>query len=119
MIPLVRSILHALLWDAMAVRRWLRGLAVAFSLGGVAFADGVAEVIGHPGWARAVKITALGLAFIGGAISIGERNAAPAGSLVPLEAPPPRGMVELLQVLLLVAIGAGVVLFALAHRGAP
>ncbi len=85
MIPLVRSILHALLWDPMAVRRWLRGLSVAFALGGVAFADQVADVLGHPTAGKTIKIIALALAFIGGAISVGQQN--PKAGLVPLEPP--------------------------------
>src|SRR6266540_1344494 len=77
MIPLVRSIVHAMLWDPLAVRRWLRGLAISFSLGGVAFADQVAAVLGTPGSAKTVKIVALALAFIGASISIGQQNAKP------------------------------------------
>lgn len=83
MIPLIRSVVHALLWDAMAVRRWLRGLSVSFAVGGVAFADSVADVIGHPGAGKVIKVAALALAFIGGAISVGEPN--PKAGLVPLE----------------------------------
>lgn len=74
MIPLVRSIIHALLWDAMAVRRWLRGLAISFSAGGVAFGDQLAAIVGRPGWATGIKLAAAALAFIGGAISVGEKN---------------------------------------------
>lgn len=80
MIPLVRSIVHALLWDAMAVRRWLRALAVSFSVGGATFADQAAAIIGRPGWAIGIKLAALVLAFVGGAISVGEKNPPPPAS---------------------------------------
>lgn len=74
MIPLVRSIVLALLWDAAAVRRWARGASITFAVGGVAFADQLAVVIGAPGAVKTIKIVSLACAFIGGAISVGERN---------------------------------------------
>lgn len=78
MIPLVRSIVYALLWDERAVRRWLRGLAVSFAVGGATFADQAAAIIGRPDWTTKIKLAALVLAFIGGAISVGEKNPDPA-----------------------------------------
>lgn len=112
MIPLVRSIFHALLWDPMAVRRWLRGMAVSFAVGGVAFADQIAAVLGSPGAAKTVKIVALALAFIGGAISVGQQN--PKDGLLPIE--PPKGFAHLGIVLaLLVALLAAIAFPALAR----
>lgn len=77
MIPLVKSIVHALLWDAMAVRRWLRGAAIACATGGVAFADQIATTLAVPAAGKTIKIAALLLGFIGGAISVGEPNPKP------------------------------------------
>lgn len=115
MIPLVRSIVHALLWDAMAARRWLRGLAVTFSIGGVAFADQVAVEIGHGVAGRTVKVIALVLAFIGGSISVGQQNPKPEGHLVPIDRA--RGFV-IPGLVVMLAIGFGIYLYAMAHAGA-
>jgi hypothetical protein len=82
-IPLVRSIVYALLWDAAAVRRWLRGASIAFAVGGVAFADQLAGVIGAPGAVKTIKVVAALCAFIGGAISVGEKNAPPSPPAAP------------------------------------
>ena len=120
MIPLVRSIVHAMLWDPMAVRRWLRGLAVSFSLGGVAFADQVAEVLGTPGAAKTVKVVALALAFVGASISVGQANAKPAGTLIPLEPPRPTGFARLPWLIVIAAVtGALIVGEAHAATAAP
>ncbi len=117
MIPLVRSIVHAMLWDPMAVRRWLRGLAVSFSLGGVAFADQVAAVLGTPGAAKTVKVVALALAFVGASISVGQANAKPAGTLIPLEPPRPTGFARLPWLIVIAAVAAGIAWSAAARAG--
>lgn len=74
MIPLVRRLFRALLWDELAVRRWLRGGALAFAAGGIAFADQLASIVGAPGAVRGIKIAAVICGFVGGAITAGERN---------------------------------------------
>jgi hypothetical protein len=77
MIPLLKGILHALLWDELAAVRWLRGALLMFAAGGVAFADQLAAVLGEAGSAgtiRAIKIAALIAGFVGGAVTAGQRN---------------------------------------------
>lgn len=86
MIPLLRSVIHALLWDAMAARRWLRGAMLAFSGGGLAFADNLAGIVGAPGAVKAIKVAAVVCGFVAGAISVGEPNPKPTPPLAP-EAP--------------------------------
>lgn len=58
MIPLLYSIFHALLWDANAARRQLRGLIGALAASGALYADKVAELGGGPHLVTAVRAVA-------------------------------------------------------------
>ncbi len=74
MIPLIKKLVHAFLFDEGAVTGWIRGFFLTAAAGGVAFADQVAEALGDPGAAKIVKITAIVCGFIGGTIRAGEKN---------------------------------------------
>lgn len=77
MIPLLKRIAGAFLYDELAARRWIRGLLLAFAAGGVAFADQLSSLFGEAGGSgtvRAIKITALVAGFFGGSVTAGERN---------------------------------------------
>lgn len=74
MIPLIRNVVRALLWDELSAVRWLRGATLALAGGGVAFGDAVAEALGSPGAGKWIKLGAAAAAFAGGAITAGERN---------------------------------------------
>ncbi len=74
---LLLDILSALWNDDMAARRWLRGASHTLALGGLAFADQIAALINAPGAVKAIKLAAIVCAFMGGAISVGEKNAQP------------------------------------------
>ncbi|WP_242394862.1 hypothetical protein [Anaeromyxobacter oryzisoli] len=77
MIPLIKAIIHALLWDELAAIRWLRGACLTFAAGGVAFADQIAGILGEAGAPRvvqAIKLVAVACGFLGGAITAGQRN---------------------------------------------
>jgi len=82
-IPLIKRVFRAFLFDELAAVRWLRGATLAFAAGGLAFADQLASVIApdgapEPGVVRAIKIAAVICGFLAGAITAGERNAKPA-----------------------------------------
>lgn len=61
MIPLIASVLHALLFDANAVRRWIRGGVGVLAVSGAAYADQVGALLHAPGvasWMRAAAVLA-------------------------------------------------------------
>lgn len=75
MIPLVRSMIHALLWDAMAVRRWMRGFAMwagAVLMQVVSAGFDVVRGWSLREWAGRIGVAAV--LGIGGLISVGEKN---------------------------------------------
>jgi hypothetical protein len=131
-IPVLKSMIHALLWDPMAFRRWARGFAL--------WLGGAAVMVASVGWEVAQhwtlrewlgRLAIAGVLGIGGLISVGEKNAA-------APQPPPSAGFGSLEILLglagasllvvlglalkaslvwggiLVAVMAGVGLFALA-----
>lgn len=77
MIPLIRRIFHALLWDELAARRWLRGGLLGFATGGLAFADQLAAIVAAPGAVKSIKVAAVVCAFVGAMVNLGEKNPKP------------------------------------------
>ncbi|MEM2161033.1 MAG: hypothetical protein QXN55_08780 [Candidatus Nitrosotenuis sp.] len=75
MIPLIKKLAKALLYDELTFVRWARGIAIGMSAGGVAFADQLAEAIGAPGAVKTIKITAAICGLAGGMITAGQKNA--------------------------------------------
>jgi hypothetical protein len=84
MIPLVRRLVHALLWDELAAKRWVRGFFL--------WLGGAAVMVASVGWEVAQgwsvkewvgRLAIAGIAGIGGMITAGEKN--PKAE----EAPPP------------------------------
>lgn len=74
MIPLIKRLINSLLFDELAVTRWLRGLCLALAAGGVALGDQLADLIGAPEVGTWIKGAAIVAGFVGGAITAGERN---------------------------------------------
>ena len=74
MVPLIKRLVKALLWDELAAKRWLRGGLLTAAAGGVAFADQLATTLGDPSWVKGVKVAAIICGFLGGAITAGEKN---------------------------------------------
>lgn len=56
MIPLIRSLFHALLWDAVAVRQRLRALVGLLALSGAAYAERIVDEFHAPGLAKYVRV---------------------------------------------------------------
>jgi len=80
MIPFFRHLIDKFLHDELAVRRWGRAVLMALSVGGLAFADQLADVMGYAGddgLVRAVKIAAVVAGFLSLAVTAGERNVPP------------------------------------------
>lgn len=78
MIPLIKSIAHAFLWDELAFTRWARGTMLGVSACGVAFADSLAAIVGDgsPGLIKTIKVASVVCGFLAGAITAGQRNPA-------------------------------------------
>ena len=74
MIPLFKRLVKAMLWDELAARRWMRGMLLACSAGGIAFADQLAALLEDPELVRTIKIVALVCGFLGGALTAGQLN---------------------------------------------
>lgn len=74
MIPLIQRIVHALLYDEMAARRWLRGGLFGFATGGLAFADQLAAIVSSPGAVKGIKVAAVVSGFVAAMINLGEKN---------------------------------------------
>lgn len=77
MIPLIRRLKTAFLYDELAVTRWLRGLVLLLGGGGIAFADQLAGILGEgasPGFIKGIRVASLVCLFAGGAITAGEKN---------------------------------------------
>lgn len=70
----VRKLLQKALDDELAAKRWSRGLLLALSGSGLAFADQLADIIEAPGIIKAVKVAAVVAGFLAGAITAGEKN---------------------------------------------
>jgi hypothetical protein len=68
----------ALVWnDEAAARALIRGAVHALGLGGVAFADQLAQLVHAPGMVTAIKVASLTAAFVGGNIIGGQTNPEP------------------------------------------
>lgn len=74
MLPFLKNITHALLFDELAFRRWCRGITLAFAGTGFAFADQLAALINAPMAVTVIKVASVVCAFLGGTISIGQKN---------------------------------------------
>jgi hypothetical protein len=74
MITLFRHLFSKLLYDELAVRRWLRAGLLFAGTAGVAFADQLAALVQDEGLARYLKIAGVICAAAGGAITAGEKN---------------------------------------------
>ena len=75
MIPLVKRLIHAFLFDEGAVIGWIRGMMMMFAASGIAFADQIASVVeGGPRLVKVIKLLAIVCGFIAGAIRAGEKN---------------------------------------------
>lgn len=74
MIPLVKSIFRALLWDEMAARRWFRGALGTMAVSGVGFADQIASFLGAPRLIATIKVASLICALVAGVTSVGQQN---------------------------------------------
>ena len=77
MFPLVKRIFHSFFLDEQAFTRWLRGGGVMLAVGGVAFADQLASVVGAPGAVKWIKIASMVAGFLGLANAAGQRNDSP------------------------------------------
>jgi hypothetical protein len=73
MIPFLRRIAYALLWDELAARRWVRGLL----LGGGATLVGAAPMMAED-WRVPAMIAGGLLTCVGGLVSVGDPNPKPA-----------------------------------------
>lgn len=71
---LLKNLGRKLIYDELAVRRWIRAGMLFVGTSGVAFADQVAQLIESPESVRKIKIIGVVCAAIGGAITAGERN---------------------------------------------
>lgn len=74
MIPLIKRLVRAFLFDEGAVTGWIRGATLMFSVSGLAFSNQIATELGWPGGATVVKWLAVICGFIAGAIRAGEKN---------------------------------------------
>jgi len=74
MIPLIKRLVMAFLFDEGAVTGWIRGAILMFSATGIAFADQIASDIEMPGAAKTIKLVAVICGFFAGAIRAGEKN---------------------------------------------
>ena len=72
MIPLFKKLIAALLYDDLAVRRWLRAAVMAMAGSGMMWGDQIAANLGTP--AKWVKVCAVGCMIIAGIINLGEKN---------------------------------------------
>ncbi len=93
MIPLIKKIIHALLYDELAAKRWLRGLFMWLGGAGVTVAAvgwEVARAWTLKEWAGRLAIA--GLLGVGGMITAGQKNLTPEqmrAALQPDPAQPP------------------------------
>lgn len=69
MIPLVRQIIHSMLWDADAARRWILGGLGLLGAGGATFAEQIAATISAPRTVQAIRIASFAATFVAGAYS--------------------------------------------------
>lgn len=74
MIPLIKRLVRAFLFDEGAVTGWIRGGMLMFAAGGIAFANEVAAIIEAPGAVKTIKLVAVACGFLAGAIRAGEKN---------------------------------------------
>jgi hypothetical protein len=74
MITLIKHMFAKLLYDELAVRRWLRAGLLFAGTAGVAFADQLAALVQDEGLARYLKIGGIVCAAAGGAVTAGEKN---------------------------------------------
>lgn len=72
MIPLFKKLLNSLLYDDLAVRRWLRAGIMTLAASGMAWGDQLSEILGAP--VRWIKIAAVIAMAISLAITAGEKN---------------------------------------------
>ncbi len=113
MIPLVRSIVHALLWDPLAARRWIRGFLL--------WLGGSAVMVASVGWEVAQawpfrewvgRLAIAGILGLGGMVTAGEKNPKPAAPAAPV--PPPAAGFAVMPFLVLLATVLAVAVLVLA-----
>lgn len=56
MIPLIKQIVHSLLWDPDAARRWISMTIGSLGAGGATFADQLASTAGSPKLVTAIRL---------------------------------------------------------------
>ncbi len=115
MIPLIRRLWTGFWFDEMKAARWARGFLLW--AGAVAAQIAIAGVDAVATWDRTRWGIALGVAALTGAaglITAGQRNPRP-----PSTPPPQAGFAQVLVLAFLIAVGWGIFLYALAHRGLP
>lgn len=74
MLTLLKRLWRKLLYDEMAVRRWVRAGLMGLAAGGIGFADQMAGLIDAPGAVRTIKLVAAAAAFLSVSINLGDRN---------------------------------------------
>lgn len=75
---IIVKLLHALLYDELAVRRWVRGGCIALAVGGPTLINQMSDLLGgSTKLLQALKGLTILCGFVGGAITAGERNVRP------------------------------------------
>lgn len=88
MIPLVKRLFHALLWDELAARRWIRGLLLWLGGAGIQVVSVGWDVAQGWSWREwSGRMLVAGILGLGGMVTAGERNARPS-PLPAVELPP-------------------------------
>ena len=77
MFPLVKRVFRSFFLDEQAFTRWVRGGGVMLAVGGVAFADQLAGIVGAPGAVKWIKVAAMACGFLGLANAAGQKNDSP------------------------------------------